>query len=149
MKTARLPNLLRSTRLVAVLLISAAATLALGEVAVAKDIVPLKRGFYVEKDTPCNEASNATFDLFLGHAIRFNCAVIHLQRQGNSYRITESFLERGQRDTIASTYRIISNTEYTVTNAPYTNGSGGETSHFRYCEQSTLPEPWRSNEITK
>lgn len=131
------------------LLVSVPATLALVAFAVAKDIVPLKRGFYVVKDTPCDEAANDTLDLFLGHVFRFNCVVARLRRQGNSYRITETCFERGERITVVSTYRIISNTEYTVAYAPDTNGSGGGTSHFRYCEQSTLPEPWRSNEITK
>src|ERR1700730_5129918 len=109
-----------TSRLIAALLIGGAAISALGEVAVAKDIVPLKRGFYVEKDTPCDEASNATLDLFLGRAFRFNCSVTHLQRQGNSYTITESCFLRGQRDTTVSTYRILSNTEYTLTSVPET-----------------------------
>jgi hypothetical protein len=132
---------MRSTHLIGALLIGAAVTS--GHIAFAKDIVPIKRGFYVEIGTPCNEASNATLDLFLGHAFRFNCTVLHLQHKATSYEITESCLERGQRETIASTYQIISSTEYTVTTI------GGEPQHFKYCEQSTLPEPWRSNEITK
>jgi hypothetical protein len=131
-----------STRRIGALLIGAAATA--GHIAFAKDIVPLKRGYYVDVGTPCNNASNSTLNLFFGRGFR-NCTVLHLQRTGTSYRITESCLERDETNTYVSTYKIISNTRYTVTTS-WSNGSGG--GHFRYCEQSTLPEPWRSNDIT-
>ncbi len=97
-----------STRLIGALLIGAAATS--GHIAFAKDIVPLKRGSYVEIGTPCNAASNATLDLFLGHAFSFNCTVLHVQHKGSSYVITESCFEHDESNTYVSTYQIVSNT---------------------------------------
>jgi hypothetical protein len=109
--------------------------------AISKDILPLKRGFYVEAKTQCEQASNATLDLFLGHVFRFNCELKSLQRQNGSYKIVEQCSVRGSRETVSGIYRIISDTEYAVR---YSNGTS---SHFKYCSQNTLPEPWRSNEI--
>jgi len=110
-------------------------------------ILPLRRGFYVKADTPCGNASNATLDLFLGKAFRFNCAVKSLQKETNGYRIVQSCTERGRQELYESTYRLLSNTEYIVT--PQSNGGGGLSNHYRYCPQSELPEPWRSNSIDR
>ncbi len=111
----------------------------IAEIAVAKDIVPLKRGYYMN-DIECKYASNASLDLFLGDVFRNNCSVTAYQKSGDIYKITESCVEKGIREDIAATYMIISNTEYIVE-------WGGSRNHFRYCPQSALPEPWRSNNI--
>ncbi|MDI1265725.1 MAG: hypothetical protein PS018_20960 [bacterium] len=111
-----------------------------------EDIVPLQRGFYVRADTPCKDASNAALDLFLGKAFRFNCTVKSLQKGANGYRIEQSCEERGRQENYTSFYRILSKTEYIVTSG---DGSGALSNHYRYCPQSELPEPWRSNSISR
>ena len=109
-------------------------------------IVPLQRGFYVKADTPCEKASKATLDLFLGNAFRLNCKVKSLQKVHGSYKIEQLCAERDKQEAYNSTYRILSNTEYIVTSGDV----GDNTSqHYRYCAQSKLPEPWRSNSLAQ
>lgn len=113
---------------------------------VAGDIVPLRRGYYVTHGTPCDQASNATLNLFLGNVFYKNCRVTDLARIGEAYRITQSCVERGERTRSTALYRVINPMEFSVTYAadderPSTN------SRYRYCAQSTLPEPFRSNEV--
>jgi hypothetical protein len=45
-------------------IMSAIAAFASG--ASAEDFLPLQRGYYVSSDTPCEQASNATLNLFRG-----------------------------------------------------------------------------------
>lgn len=107
----------------------------------ARYIVPLQRGFYVKADTPCEGASRATLDLFLGNVFRFNCQVKSLQKLDGRYKIEQLCTEQDKKISYVSTYRLLSNTEYIVTSASV----GDDTSqHYRYCAQSKLPEPWRS-----
>src|SRR5829696_648648 len=54
----------------------------------AADVVPLTRGFYVRREVPCREASNASLDLFIGSGFRYNCRVLSVEKLGNArYRI--------------------------------------------------------------
>jgi hypothetical protein len=86
--------------------------------ATAKDIVPIKRGFYVQTDTKCEEASSAVLELFLGNVFRQNCRVKGVRRTGNNaYRITQACIEKGRPFTDTVTYRIISRTEFVVIDA--------------------------------
>ena len=96
-------------------------------------IVPLQRGFYVKADTPCEKASKATLDLFLGNVFRFNCQVKSLQKVDVRYKIEQLCTEQDKKNTYVSTYRILSNTEYIVTAA-----DAGDTIplHYRLCAQS-------------
>lgn len=111
----------------------------------SKDILPLKRGYYVQTDTECEDASNASLNLFLGTAFGFNCSVKNMRSIGNNkYKITQTCLQRGERFTDTIIYEIMNNTEFIE---HYAHGGGPR--HFRYCPQSSLPEPWRSNKIVR
>jgi hypothetical protein len=112
------------------------------DIAFAKDIVPLRHGFFVSTDTKCEDASKATINLFLGNAFQFNCSVKSTKPIGNNtYKITELCTKRDARETTIGTYRIISSTEYIFR---WDNSED----HFRYCPQSSLPEPWRSFRVS-
>jgi hypothetical protein len=114
--------------------------------------LPLKRGFYVAGDTACGQASNATLMLVRKSGInssRVPCEFKAIEKVGaNSYRVTESCSEGGAAwgteehvSTSVSTYEIASDTSFTSK-----SDSGWENS-ARYCPQSSLPEPWRNNDI--
>jgi pyruvate/2-oxoglutarate dehydrogenase complex dihydrolipoamide acyltransferase (E2) component len=102
--------------------------------------LPLKRGFYVSSDTPCNQASNATLRLVTREGINFArdiCTFRKIEKTGaTSYRVTESCSGEPQA------YEIPNDTTFTVTY------EGGSQSSARYCAQSSLPDPWRDNDIS-
>lgn len=101
--------------------------------------LPLKRGFYVASDTPCAQASNATLRLVTREGINFSrdiCTFKKIEKTGaTSYRVTESCSGEPQ------TYEIPNDTSFTV---KYEGGSDSA----RYCAQSSLPDPWRDNDIS-
>lgn len=117
--------------------------------------LPLKRGFYVASDTPCNRASNATLSL-LGSdgftvAGRDFCTFRKIEKTGAaSYRVTEECSSGGeawgseeQKDTNVVVWEISGDSTY-----KRRNQSSGWESSARYCAQSSLPEPWRDNDIS-
>ena len=102
--------------------------------------LPLRRGFYVASDTPCNQASNATLLLVTREGIngsRDVCTFRKIEKTGaTSYRVTESC--SGE----PTTYEVPNETSFTV------KYEGGSESSARYCAQSSLPDPWRDNDIS-
>lgn len=102
--------------------------------------LPLKRGFYVSADTPCAQASNATLRLVTREGIngsRDVCTFKKIEKTGaTSYRVTESC--SGE----PTTYEIPNETSFTI------KYEGGSESSARYCAQSSLPDPWRDNDIS-
>ncbi|HEY9578316.1 MAG TPA: hypothetical protein VIR65_00470 [Rhizorhapis sp.] len=114
--------------------------------------LPLQRGFYVADGTSCGQASNATLMLVRKSGIntsRVPCDFKSIEKTGaNSYRVTETCSEGGAAwgteehiSTNVSTYEIPNNTSFT------TKSDSGWESSARYCPQSSLPEPWRNNDI--
>lgn len=109
--------------------------------------LPLKRGFYVASDTPCEQASNATLLLLrrdgIGGARDF-CEFRQIEAVDAAiYRVTEACadLQGGDAVVSLSTYRVASPTDFTA------RSEQGWESSARYCEQSSLPEPWRDNDV--
>jgi len=102
--------------------------------------LPLKRGFYVASDTPCNQASNATLLLVTREGIngsRDVCKFTKIERSGALiYRVTDSC----SADT--ATYEIPNDTSFNV------KYEGGSEKSARFCAQSSLPDPWRDNDIS-
>jgi hypothetical protein len=87
--------------------------------------LPLRRGFYVASDTPCAQASHATLTL--------------VRRDGMSAArtmCTFSNVERIARRAIAS-----------PSIAPTSRRIRKRGRRARFCLQSLLPQPWRSNDI--
>lgn len=112
--------------------------------------LPLRPGFFVASDTPCHQASNAT--LLLKRPGGFNgsrdyCDFSSVEQSGpHSYRVTESCGDF-QGDASASTTR---NTSWEIPDDRHfrSRGDSGWEREFRHCEQASLPEPWRDNDIS-
>jgi len=111
--------------------------------------LPLERGFYVDSDTPCEQASHASLLLLqrdgLGGASDF-CAFTTIEAAGdNVYRVTQTCADSraGQAaETSSVSFSIDSRSSFTSVSE-----HGWERS-ARRCEQSSLPEPWRDNDIS-
>src|SRR6476620_642380 len=107
--------------------------------------LPLKLGFYVDTDTPCGEASNATMLLVLRKGIisgaKELCEFKRIQQIGTaSYRVTQAckdLASRGRAQTVSVILEITNDSSF----------KSKEVGNKRYCEQSSLPEPWRDNDI--
>lgn len=114
--------------------------------------LPLKRGYYVAADTPCNRASNATVNLFTGdgmNASRSVCTFRKVEQTGPTrWRVTESCQELGgwgreaPANVNTATYDIPNDSRFTVL------WPGGESRSARHCPQATMNEPFRSNDIS-
>ncbi len=116
----------------------------------ASEILPLKHGFFVAIDTPCAQASNATLNLVRRNAIstaRTLCEFSNIEKTGPTrYRVTEhcADIPRPPEEKPAAeivTYDIADDETFVV------RRSGGSEYRARYCLQSLLPQPWRSNDI--
>lgn len=113
------------------------------EPSLAGDTLPIKRGYYVWKETPCSDASNATIRLYDGMAF----GEAHLQcRNASSRKLKDGSCEIVQqcqdsegRGTAwkrrKSAYRVTGESDFIDLNAPAPGA-------FRYCRQADLPEPW-------
>ena len=111
--------------------------------------LPLKRGFYVASDTPCEQASNATLLLLRRDGIggaRDACDFTQIERVGaTTYRVTErcaDLTDPDSAETWAVTWEIPNDTSFS------TEREDGWSSSARHCEQSRLPDPWRDNDIS-
>jgi hypothetical protein len=111
--------------------------------------LPLKRGFYVASDTPCEQASNATLLLLRRDGVsgaRDSCDFTQIERIGQTtYRVTErcaDMMDPGGGETHVVTWEIPANTNFSA------ESENGWQRSARHCEQSRLPEPWRDNDIS-
>ncbi len=111
----------------------------------SKNIVPLKPGYYVTVDTPCGKASNATLSLFTGKSFGVNCKDAVTQIDKQNFRIAETCIyheEECTHDT--AIYQILSDHEYVVKD----ESGQFKDSRNRFCEQSQLPYPWSTNDLS-
>jgi hypothetical protein len=112
--------------------------------------LPLMAGFYVISDIPCGQASNATLLLLLRDGIsgsQDSCDFHTIEQTGPTrYRVTERCASptAGAADGQAHIvdWEIPDDASFTSTS------DAGWQRSARYCEQSTLPAPWRDNDIT-
>ncbi|WP_188238003.1 hypothetical protein [Sphingopyxis sp. LK2115] len=111
--------------------------------------LPLKRGYYVESDTPCGQASNATTTLLRREGIggaRDFCEFKKIEQTGpNTYRVTEAcgdLQDNAPPETSTSIYTITGDTAFTA------KSEHGWERSARYCAQSTMPPDWRANDIS-
>lgn len=109
--------------------------------------LPLKRGFYVASDTLCSQASNATLQLMrrdgLGVA-RQTCSFKRIVQTGPTlYRVDEDCrsIEGGPAEKRVRLFQIPDDSSFSV-------GLNGQPHRARYCVQSSLPSPWRNNNIS-
>jgi hypothetical protein len=121
----------------------------LGSVTAAgADSLPIERGYYVEKDTPCQQASNATITLYNG--VSFGNSPVECRKPAvrkladGSYRITEQCRDMqgrgGPWKAFTASYAVLSRTEL-ISTTPYQKAA------YRYCRQSELPEPWSTIDL--
>ena len=111
--------------------------------------LPLKRGYYVESDTPCGQASNATTSLLrragIGGARDF-CEFKKIEQTGpNTYRVTEAcgdLQDSAPPETSTSIYTLTGDIAFTA------KSEHGWERNARYCAQSTMPPDWRANDIS-
>ncbi len=111
--------------------------------------LPLKRGYYVESDTPCGQASNATTTLLRREGIggaRDFCEFKKIEQTGpNTYRVTEAcgdLQDSAPPETSTSIYTVTGDTAFTA------KSEHGWERSARYCAQSTMPPDWRANDIS-
>jgi len=115
--------------------------------------LPLRTGFYVASDTACGNASNATLMLVRRdgyNGSRYACDFKTVEKTGaTSYRVVEQCSELGgfggdSPEPWTSTVRYEVPNDRTFT----ARQDDGSASAARYCPQSSLPEPWRDNDIS-
>ena len=111
--------------------------------------LPLKRGYYVESDTPCGQASNATTTLLRREGIggaRDFCEFKKIEQTGpNTYRVTEAcgdLQDNAAPETSTSLYTLTGDTAFTA------KSEHGWERNARYCAQSSMPPDWRENDIS-
>jgi hypothetical protein len=112
--------------------------------------LPVRRGFYVASDTACDAASHATLllkrrDGFNG--ARDSCDFRTIERTGpRSYRVSVQCADHGA-DTDSAGTQIV---EWEVPDtASFTlKRHAGRERSYRHCEQSSLPDPWRDNDVS-
>lgn len=112
--------------------------------------LPLRHGFYVASDTACETASNATLLLYRGdgfNGARDSCEFQSIEQTGsNSYRVIEHchVLQEGpdSATTEVADWTLPDEASFTLAN------KAGWQRSFRHCEQSSLPDPWRHNDIS-
>lgn len=114
--------------------------------------LPLRLGFYVASKTDCAEATNSTLTLLRRDGYsgsRYSCTFGMIEKVGpTSYRVTETctdapgFGTREEPQTSVRTYDVPDGETFS---AKSDSGWGNEA---RFCAQSSLPDPWRTNDIS-
>src|ERR1700730_9170700 len=90
--------------------------------AMGADLLPVDRGYYVQSDTACERASNATITLYNGSSFGNAHAECRrqmvLERRDGSYKITEQCRDmQGHGDpwaAMVTTYVVLSRTEFVL-----------------------------------
>jgi len=114
--------------------------------------LPLRLGYYVAGDTECEKASNSTITLMrrdgYGGA-RYHCTFGTIEKIGpTTFRVNERCTEQanfgGDREaqSVTRTYEVPDDASFSATS------DSGWGSKARFCAQSSLPEPWRDNDIS-
>jgi hypothetical protein len=112
------------------------------------DSLPIERGYYVRSDSPCDQASNATITLYNGISFgtaHLECREPAIQKLADgSHQITEQCrdtqVDGGPWTAFTARYAVQSPTEFIET-TPFQKTS------YKYCKQSDLPGPWRTNDL--
>ncbi|WP_139181699.1 hypothetical protein [Edaphosphingomonas haloaromaticamans] len=113
--------------------------------------LPLRRGYYVRSETPCNQASRAdVFSLVTRTGMNLNCTFKKIEKTGaTTFRVTQECADEGAAwgrgdgtETSTDTYEIPNETSYKVTY------EGGYESSARYCAQSSMSPEYRDNDIS-
>lgn len=126
----------------------------------AKARLPLQLGFYVAADTPCAEASNATLSLLQADGIggaRDFCQFLSIQQLSAQYFLVEEScadFQSAEAEQRRLLYHIIDAESFelslVVTEQPVSSLPTDTNVFYQghYCPQSSLPEPWRDNDLS-
>jgi hypothetical protein len=108
------------------------------------DDIKLVRGFYVQSDTPCEEASNATLYLLrrtgLGESHTV-CTFEKIEAESDlRFHVTQRCDDGSEPSNVIIEMKSLRDFDLIY--------EGGSTSKFHQCPQTELPEPWRNNDIS-
>ncbi|MCW2366493.1 hypothetical protein M2341_001940 [Sphingobium sp. B7D2B] len=113
--------------------------------------LPLRLGYYVSNETACESASKATVTLIGRNGYsgaRYSCTFGTIEKTGaTTYRVTETCREG---DAIANRQEVRTSTRtYDVTDAENyaAQSDSGWANKARYCPQSSLPAPWKDEDM--
>lgn len=116
--------------------------------AAAVSALPLRHGYYVDSDTPCSKASNATVSLLGRDGIagaRDFCTFEKIEQTGlRTYRVTQSckvFRDTSPPEVSVVIYTFVDESRFT------SRRERGWAYSARYCSQSSMPPQWRQNDI--
>lgn len=115
--------------------------------------LPLRLGFYVSSETDCGSASNANVTLMRRDGYsgeRYSCRFGAIEKLGAAtYRVTESCAEgtvagrqEEERRTSIRTYDVSDEENFSA------QSDSGWANKARFCAQSSLPKPWRDQDIS-
>jgi hypothetical protein len=112
--------------------------------------LPLTRGFYVSTGTPCKAASAATLNLLGRTAIngsQDSCEFLEIVEETSTrFRVTERCADFRDPAGAVTTVRV---GEILGAGAFRATREEDDWVHeARHCPQSSLPEPWRDNDIS-
>ena len=126
----------------------------------AKKPLPLRLGFYVAADTPCANASNATLLLLRANGIggaRDFCQFLSIrQLSEQDFLVTESCadFQASEAEQRLVLYHVIDAVSFKLSRVSAEQpvlSQPSDTDVFYqgyYCPQSSLPEPWRDNDLS-
>lgn len=126
----------------------------------AENPLPLQLGFYVAADTPCANASNATLLLLRADGIggaRDFCQFLSIrQLSAQDFLVTESCadFQASEAEQRLVRYQIIDAVSFKLsrvnTDQPVLSQPSDTEVFYQgfYCPQSSLPEPWRDNDLS-
>lgn len=105
--------------------------------------LPLDRGFYVRTDETCRTASAAGLAMLTREGLRWMdsaCTFGKIEKTGpTTYRVVQTCDGPGR---VTATWEIRDRTSFS-----FKDTEGWEHA-ARFCAQRSLPEPWRSNDIS-
>ena len=110
--------------------------------------LPLERGFYVTANTACSAASNATLLLLqrdgIGGSQDFCTFDVITAESATRFHVIETCADMRDPAGGETFERVF---EVTSRGAFRAERADGWVVEATYCPQSSLPEPWRSNDI--
>ncbi|WP_099864413.1 hypothetical protein [Pararhizobium haloflavum] len=106
--------------------------------------LPLMRGFYVDTSTTCSNASNATLFLLQRDQLvaggREICTFAQIVPKDSRHFVVNEVCETVREMVVEWTIEGEGRFSRTYAN--------GESHSAQFCPQSSLPEPWRNNDIS-
>lgn len=113
------------------------------------DVLPLTPGYYNQGES-CTDVSNASIVLLGRTSINWSraaCDLTAIEKNDATHWKAMQSCKDIQSETAEAPYPVFFEIADETTFAHRYEGSA-ESATYRYCAQSSLPEPWRSNDIS-